>query len=136
MLESLPNRFEEAKQSFKSFSDINKACDENIKSIQEAAYAAKNPVIEAYETIKAAVIRFHNIIGDDYEIGIQFYSSQIMRVTVIDYSLPTIINFHGNIEGKRAHMLQHINNLNFLLIAIPKEEPEKPARRIGFEAEI
>jgi hypothetical protein len=97
----------------------------------------RNPVIPAFENIKEAVEKFQESLDDDHEVGMQlasFNQRVLLNVTHIDYSAPTLMNFYGFVDGNRAHLIQHISQLNFLLVAVPKSEPDKPARRIGFDA--
>ena len=39
--------------------------------------------------------------------------------------------FKGFVDGKESTLIQHMNQLNFLLTSVEKE-PERPKRRIGF----
>ena len=36
-------------------------------------------------------------------------------------------------DGLRTQLIQHVSQLNVLLRAVPKEQPEDPPRRIGFQ---
>ena len=40
--------------------------------------------------------------------------------------------FKGIVNGNPATLIQHINQLSFLLTAVPGQEPEKPKHKIGF----
>jgi hypothetical protein len=102
----------------------------------EMTMIERNPVIPAFENIKEAVEKFQESLDDDHEVGMQlasFNQRLLLNVTHIDYSAPTLMNFYGFVDGNRAHLIQHVNQLNFLLLAVPKAEPGKPARRIGFD---
>lgn len=39
--------------------------------------------------------------------------------------------FKGFVNGREATLIQHINQLNFMLTSIEKE-PDRPKRKIGF----
>ena len=44
--------------------------------------------------------------------------------------------YYGTVNGKETQLIQHINQISFLLMAVPKSNPDKPARRIaGFLAD-
>ena len=101
----------------------------------EAEKHERNPVIRVFENIKESVNSFQAKLNDEYEVGMQlasFNQSMLLYVTHIDYSEPTLMNFYGFVDGNKAHLVQHVNQLNFLLVAVPKLERNKPARRIGF----
>ena len=40
--------------------------------------------------------------------------------------------FKGIVNGNPATLVQHINQLSFMLIAVPRPEPEKHKAKIGF----
>lgn len=89
-----------------------------------------------YELLCDYIKQFQDELDDKHEVGLQlasFGQSITLNVTDIGYSNPSIIDFYGYCNGNKAHLIQHINQLNFLLISVPKSDPEKPARRIGFE---
>lgn len=50
----------------------------------------------------------------------------------IGYANPSTLIFYGTVGGQEATLIQHMSQLNFLLMSVPKADPEKPARRIGF----
>ena len=54
-----------------------------------------------------------------------------MNVTKIGYEKSVLMVFRGYVNGKEATLIQHINQLNFLLTSVDKE-PDRPKRRIGF----
>lgn len=93
-----------------------------------------------YEIIRQAIIDFENSLDQDHEIAIKlaaFGQTILLNVTDLGYSNPSLIHFYGYIDASnsRAELIQHINQLNFLLLAVQKAEPGKPPRRIGFQLE-
>ena len=62
-----------------------------------------------------------------------FGQSVLMEVTEIGYEDPVLMVFRGYVNGYMSTLIQHINQLNFLLTSVPKE-PDKPKREIGFTA--
>ena len=90
---------------------------------------------QKFESIVNEIREFETGLDDDHEVGLQlasFGSSLTMIVTDIGYQDPDLMYFWGTVNGRPAELIQHMNQLNFLIIAVDKEEPEQPARRIGF----
>ena len=88
-----------------------------------------------YEVIMHRIKDFEEELDDEHEIAIQltsFGKDILMNVTDIGYSNPSTLVFYGFVNGQNATLIQHMSMLNFLLLAVKKPEPEKPARRIGF----
>jgi hypothetical protein len=88
-----------------------------------------------YEVIMHRIKDFEEELDDEHEIAIQltsFGKDILMNVTDIGYSNPSTVVFYGYVNGQKATLIQHMSMLNFLLLAVKKLEPEKPARRIGF----
>lgn len=55
-----------------------------------------------------------------------------MQVTDIGYQNPDMLYFYGYINGNQTQLIQHVSQLNFVLMAVKKEEPDRAPRRIGF----
>lgn len=89
-----------------------------------------------YEVIVRRIKAFQDELDDDHEVALQlasFGQSIILSVTSIGYSNPSTLIFYGFVDGRPATLIQHMTQLNFLLLSMPKQDPEKPPRRIGFE---
>ena len=92
-----------------------------------------------YELFCNHIKNFQDTLDDEHEVGVQlasFGQSIILNVEKIGYSNPCLIHFYGYSNGNKCHLIQHVNQLSFLLIAIPKSNPDKPARRIGFDSNL
>lgn len=92
-----------------------------------------------YEIIMECIKEFENGLDTDHEVAIKlasFGQSITLSVTDVGYSNPDILVFHGYVEGHFATLVQHVSQLNFLLLSVQKRDPEKPPRRIGFLAPI
>jgi hypothetical protein len=88
-----------------------------------------------YEILMRSIHEFESELDDNYEIAVQlasFGQTIVMQVTDIGYSNPALIHFHGYINGQKSQLIQHVSQLNFLLMAVPKADPTRPANRIGF----
>jgi hypothetical protein len=88
-----------------------------------------------YEVIMERIKDFEDELDDEHEVAIQlasFGKDILLNVTDIGFSNPNTLLFYGFVNGQNATLIQHMSMLSFLLLAVKKEEPTKPARRIGF----
>ncbi|MFV0383014.1 DUF6173 family protein [Paracoccus sp. (in: a-proteobacteria)] len=104
---------------------------------------------EPPEILHAAEQVFHHILDrvkqfqadlpEDHELGLYlagFGGGQALHVRGMGYKNPNIIEFYGMLDGNRqVAVIQHISQLNFLLIAVPPPA-DQPPYRIGFGAEL
>ena len=89
----------------------------------------------SYEVIIERIKDFEDSLDDEHEVALKlasFGQSITMSVTGIGYSNPSTLVFHGFVGEKNATLIQHMSQLNFLLLSVEKSDPSKPARRIGF----
>lgn len=88
-----------------------------------------------YEKLQEQIKSFQADLSDEFDVCIalaSFGTSMIMQVTDIGYQNPDMLYFYGYINGNQTQLIQHISQLNFVLMAVKKEEPARPPRRIGF----
>lgn len=88
-----------------------------------------------YEKIMEQIYEFENTLDDEHEVALKltsFGSSITMRITDIGYQNPDMLYFYGFVDDKEAQLIQHTNQLNFLIISVKRQNKLKPARRIGF----
>lgn len=89
---------------------------------------------EQFEILKRYIQDFEHSLDQEHEVGIMmtnFGQSVLMRVTQITYENPVLMVFKGFVNGREATLIQHINQLNFMLTTVEKE-PDRPKRQIGF----
>ena len=89
----------------------------------------------SYQVILERIKEFEEELDDEHEVAIMLASfGQSITMSVIDigYSNPSTLVFYGYVSNQRATLIQHMSQLNFLLVAVKKSDPEKPPRRIGF----
>lgn len=89
-----------------------------------------------YDILCRCIKDFQNTLDSEHEVGIllaSFGQSVLLNVCNIGYSNPCLIHFYGTYNGYKTHLIQHVSQLNFLLVAVPKSDPDKPANRIGFD---
>jgi hypothetical protein len=87
-----------------------------------------------FEIIKRHIQQYEKSLDSEHEVGVMltnFGQSVLMQVTEVSYEESVVLIFRGYVNGKMSTLIQHINQLNFLLTSMEKE-PEKPKRRIGF----
>ena len=112
---------------------LQKSAQENAK-IREATIDsyASNTARFIYDSI----IEFWTSIGDNYEVGMQLTSlGQGLQVYLnsLDYFEPHLIIFNSEFpDGTKMRIVQHITQLNYALIALPKKNQDEPRREIGF----
>jgi hypothetical protein len=88
-----------------------------------------------YEKLAEQITEFQNALDDSQEIGLMFASFGqpiMMLVESIGYQNPNLLYFYGYVNGREAQLIQHMNQLNFLLTVQKVEAGRKP-RRIGFD---
>ena len=89
-----------------------------------------------YEKIMGEIRDFEDGLDNEHEVAIRlasFGASITMAVYEIGYQNPDMLYFYGTVNGQDAQLIQHMSQLNFLLLSVQKSDPEKPPRRIGFE---
>ena len=87
-----------------------------------------------FEIIKQHIQQYEQALDSEHEVGVMFTNfgqSVLMQVTGISYEESVVLIFKGYVNGKMSTLIQHINQLNFLLTSVEKE-PERPKRKIGF----
>lgn len=88
-----------------------------------------------YKKLVDQIKAFEDILDQNHEVAIRlasFGTSILMSVENIGYQNPDMLYFYGKVNGEEAQLIQHTSQLNFLLLAIQKHDPQKPPRRIGF----
>lgn len=89
---------------------------------------------EQFDILRKYIQEFEESLDSEHEVGIlmtNFGQSILMQVTQITYEYPVLMVFKGFVNGREATLLQHINQLNFLLTSVDKA-PDKPKAKIGF----
>ena len=91
---------------------------------------------EQFEILKRYIQEFERSLDAEHEVGIMmtnFGQSVLMQVAQVSYEDPVLMVFKGFVNGREATLIQHINQLNFMLTSVEKE-PDRPKRQIGFTA--
>lgn len=92
-----------------------------------------HPAEWMYERIARSIIDFEKKLDPTEEVGarlINFGANEVISVDGVGFWGTDLIIFYGrNRSGHRVELLQHITQVNVLLVAVPATEP---AKRIGF----
>ena len=103
----------------------------NAATIQEQSIAE----IVA-ENIYRELLNYQASLSDTEDVAmsiVQFNESITILVDSIGYIGYNLIRFLGKDNlGKPLELIQHISQLNFLLMVVPKTEKEPEKRKIGF----
>lgn len=89
---------------------------------------------EQFEILKKYIEKFEKSLDSEHEVGLMmtnFGQSVLMQVVQVSYENPVLMIFKGFVNGREATLIQHINQLNFMLTSVEKE-PDRPKRKIGF----
>lgn len=89
-----------------------------------------------YEQLVDEIKNFDNSLDDEYEVGVKlitYGNTYQFYLTDIGYHNPYLIYFYGELsDGSPIQLIQHVSQINFVLIKLKKQDPEKPKRKIGF----
>lgn len=95
----------------------------------------KSPAQWAYERLVLYIQNFEEQLDDKHEVAMGFAGGDVgvLQIEGLGYFAPDIVTFYGkDEEGARTQLIQHVTQLNVMLVAMPKAETELEPRRIGF----
>lgn len=91
---------------------------------------------EFFKQLSHYMEEFDKELNQEHEVGIKLVNfGQTVQFTVhnIGYFNPKLICFYGEMpDGSAIQLVQHVNQISFLLTAVKRKDPEKPKRPIGF----
>ena len=98
--------------------------------------AESNLASEFYQRLVESINEFDESLDNKHEIGVHlvnFGQSITFHLESIDYWNPSLILFKGHKEDDApVKLIQHVNQISILLVKLPRKEPEKPKKKIGF----
>jgi len=104
--------------------------------------AAPDPAVAAewtYRRLVAYIVQFERNLDAEHEIAgrmVSFGSAIQFHIVDVGYWNPDIITFDGvDPGGNPMKLIQHVSQLNVLLVSARKLAPEAEPRRIGFRLE-
>lgn len=130
--------------TFKISPDVQKQLNQNAQNRQIEINSAKIQIGSTAEIVAKnlykEILNYQRKLLETEDVAImlvQFNQSTTIFVTEIGYSGYNLICFHGeDKDGKPLTLIQHVQQLNFLLMVVPKSEPEAPKRKIGFVGQV
>lgn len=110
---------------------VNPAGASDEEEDPETPYLAS----DMYKRVVTLINKFEEDLPDDLQAGGRLVSAGNITFSIQDvgYWDPNMIVFYGELEdGSRVELVQHLSQLNLLLVAVKRTNPEEPRRVIGF----
>lgn len=95
----------------------------------------KSPAESMYHRLILYIRNFEQQLDATHEIAMGFAGGEagVLRIEGLGYFDPDIVTFYGrDQDGAKTQLIQHVAQVSVILRAVRKEEPDAPARRIGF----
>ena len=102
---------------------------------QKADTGPKSPAESMYHRLILYIRNFEQQLDATHEIAMGFAGGEagVLRIEGLGFFDPDIVTFYGRDEdGAKTQLIQHVAQVSVILRAVRKEEPDAPARRIGF----
>lgn len=110
---------------------------EDCEALAKGLTNRSSPAEWAFARLSRMIQDFEAKLDQDQEIGVSFVGvpgDTTLRIDDLGYWAPDLILFYGkNSYGKPVRLVQHYTHLNVMLSAEPKQAPQEPPRRIGFQ---
>ncbi|MGF1546081.1 MAG: hypothetical protein ACFCUG_01995 [Thiotrichales bacterium] len=115
-------------------SDLDPTIIEEASVMTELAF--NKQAFLRYQEVKAHIKSFEKFIGKDYEVGINFkhyfeYAQSRLRVVAV-YASGSVSFLGQNDEGQMVNYFDHIDDVCFTLVQLPRRESELPRRDVVF----
>ena len=97
--------------------------------------ASKSAAQWAYERLILYIQNFEKQLDKDHEVAMGFTGSDagVMRIEGMGFFEPDILTFYGSTDdGSKTQLVQHVSQLNVMLMAMPAARPVDEPNRIGF----
>jgi Family of unknown function (DUF6173) len=108
--------------------------DRAAEAMKEATRA--NRASGFYERLVAWINAFDADLDQEHEVGIRLVSfgqSVAFRLNDIGFWDPSLISFSGETDdGNPVELIQHVSQISVLLLKLPRKDPTKPKRPIGY----
>ena len=95
---------------------------------------------EYHKKLFSYITDFEKNLKDDEEVALKlvtFGETVVIVVESIGYFNPGLISFYGTDKEKnRVQLIQNVNQISFLLMAVKTKKPKEERRRIGFKPKI
>jgi hypothetical protein len=119
------------------YTDPDRDCQktETLPPALRESMVNKSPAQWAYERLILYIQNFEKTLDADQEIamGLTGSSAGVIRIEGMGYFDPDIVTFYGRDEGgPKTQIIQHVSQLNVMLVAMPKPAAQSEPARIGF----
>ena len=106
------------------------------KGMARTPVEKKSPAQWAFERLILSIRSFEKSLDSEHEVamGLTQTGGGLLRIEGLGYFDPDIVTFYGtDPDGQRTQLVQHVSQLNVILRAARKPDPDAAPRRIGFE---
>ena len=80
--------------------------------------------------------KFESELDDNHEVAVRlvtFGQAITFHVSALGYIDPSLVVFHGYTDSNEpVELIQHVNQISFLLMRALRLDPAKPKQQIGF----
>ena len=102
-----------------------------------ASRPQNNPAKWIYKQLEQLIKEFEANLNNEQEVGLKIVSvggTIAYYVEELNYYEPYILVFKCHTaDNQKIILIQHHPQLNFMLTTLPKQDPQQPAKRIGFK---
>lgn len=85
------------------------------------------------DSLSACVRAFEEGLDPEHEVGLRLVGpgqTPPFYLDAVEYHNPGLVSFLGvAADGKRLRLVQHLSQLSFFQVALPKANPDRPSRR-------
>lgn len=115
---------------------IQKSTADKQKMVNAAVIQEGSTAQIVAESLHQEILNYQSKLSDIEDVAmsiVKFNESITIFVDSIGYIGYNLVRFGGkDSSGKPLELIQHVSQLNFLLMVVPKPNPEVPKRKIGF----
>lgn len=115
--------------------DANGTDPDALPAQMRKPVANKSPARWAYERLLMYISNFEKQLEPDQEVAMGLTGSDagVVRIGGLGYFDPDVITFYGTTEnGARTQLVQHVTQMNVMLMAMPTASESETPSRIGF----
>ena len=111
---------------------------ENIAALNHLGDVSRGSLASVFRALlEQQIKRFDSELDQEHEVGVKLVTygpAVTIHVSHLGYQDPSLIFFFGRTEdGDKVQLIQHVSQISFLLVALPKLNPNEPKRPFGYE---
>jgi hypothetical protein len=107
-----------------------------LRSASFRDWLTANFYSEFYQRLQKWISNFDATLDEQHEVGVRLVSfgqTFVFHLEALGYWNPSLIFFSGKTEaGEPVELIQHVSQISILLMKLPRKDPTKPKRLIGF----